>query len=525
MRTINTDVAVVGSGAAGLAAALKARESGRDVLLLTKGALGKNTCTAMAAGIFASASGAYSEEQHFNATMGVGRGINDKALVQAIVEGGRAILTELKERGAPLLNTPTGFKVEDSTGSQIPGVRLVGALKELVRQSGVWNIPGFHCLGVVKEGARAVGVHGVDGAGESLLIRAGAVVLATGGGSALYKRHDNPPGAVGEGYTLALRAGCKLRDMEFVQFYPIGFAQKGLPAFLVFPPYPPGSKAVDGQGREVLWELGDCRDLNDAIIRFRDTSSLLFWRKHRMGGLYLDFTGVAEEEWNKSFSLRHLAKSSFDLRHKKCAIAPITHFFMGGVCVDASMATEVPGLYAAGEVTGGLHGANRMGGNALTECLVGGAIAGRGAAAFAGSAPKSTTAMEACSDLPAPPSDCAGEGVERGLLEVQALLRVAAWEHAGIERDEAGMRKGLETILTLGTRLGNQRPTSAAGWLKGRELKNGLLVMEAVLAAGLARRESRGAFFRKDFPEMDDANWQKSITLKLDGMGRIILAE
>jgi aspartate oxidase len=275
------------------------------------------------------------------------------------------------------------------SGKIVPGVTLVGSLKRLIKESGVAVFAGCQALEILVDEGIAAGLVGVTRDGTPVLVRAPAVVLATGGAAGLYLRNDNPPGILGEGHAMALRAGCAVRDMEFVQFYPVGFAEPGLPAFVAYPYYPPGARLVDVDGRDVLESLGGCTDINDALIRFRDTASLHFYRKHLHGGLFLDLTSVAAEHWETLFSTRLLARSSFDFRNKRCRVAPIAHFTMGGVVANRNGETEVAGLFAAGEVTGGFHGANRLGGNALTECVVFGSAAGAAAADYAKQASRS----------------------------------------------------------------------------------------------------------------------------------------
>ncbi|MHB8763100.1 MAG: FAD-dependent oxidoreductase [Deferrisomatales bacterium] len=511
MKKHEADVAVVGSGGAGLTAALAAREAGARVVLLTDGPLGGGTCTAMAAGIFTAPSGPFSAQAHREATVEAGRGTNDLRLVDALAAAAEGRLAMLRRQGLPLEPTPNGYRVAvPAGGPAIPGVALVGALKGLVRRSGAEVLTGCHVLEVIVEGGAAAGVAAADADGAPVWVQAPAVVLATGGAAAIYQRHDNPPGILGEGYALALRAGCALRDMEFVQFYPVGFAEPGLPTFLVYPTYPPGSRLVDAGGRDVLAELDGCRDPNDAIIRFRDTASLLFHRRHLQGGLFLDLTAVDETHWPTHFATRLLARSSFDFRRRRCRVAPLAHFTMGGVAVDPNGETEVGGLFAAGEVAGGFHGANRLGGNALTECTVlgwaaGAAAARRAAANRRPSAPSPT--------LPEPePEGRSGYG---GLL---ARIRRTAWDCAGVIRTGAGMERGLAEVARLEAALGAAGPL---GRRRRARLAAALLVLRCTLMAGLRRPESRGAFFREDYPDRDDRNWRKSLFLRLGPDGAL----
>jgi aspartate oxidase len=144
---------------------------------------------------------------------------------------------------------------------------------------------------------------------------------------------------------MALRAGCMLQDMEFVQFFPLGIAEPGLSSTMVYPPYPDQARLVDVEGRDVLKELPGCRGLYDAVIRFRDSASLLFYRTHMKSGLFLDLTGVDDSAWDSMFSMRLLARKQFDFRNNKIRVAPIAHFSTGGVIVNEHAETSLPAVF------------------------------------------------------------------------------------------------------------------------------------------------------------------------------------
>ena len=512
-----TDVVVIGAGAAGMVAALEAREKGLEVLLIGKGSTGKGTCTSLAGGMFGAPSDRFTPEEHCRATLTAGRGINDPARVELVVSRARQCLEKLVRLGVPLVEVPRGFAV-DNRGNrrEIPGIPLVDSLSEILAERGVKALPGFHCFDIVTAEGRAAGLLGLTAQGKPAAVFAPAVVLATGGAGDAYARNDNPRGITGDGYGMALRAGCQLQDMEFVQFYPVGIAEPGLAPFLVYPPYASEAKLFDAAGREVLQELEGCSDLNDAIIRFRDTASLLFYRRHSAGGLFLDLTAVGEESWANLYSYRLLARTGFDFRQKRLRVAPITHFFMGGVVVDERGETSVPGLFAAGEVAGGFHGANRMGGNALTECAVCGAIAGASAADHARK--ERPAALSEGGFAQRIPNWALGResAVRREYSELMAQIRNTAWEHAGVIRTGKGMEEGLRIISRLDGELRSLNPRGAGEARRHEQARSALLAVRCILEAGLRRRESRGAFFREDYPSPDDARWRRNVRVSLD---------
>jgi len=521
MKRFAADVVIIGSGGAGLMAAIAASEAGSDVLVLGKGPLGRGTNTSMVAGLFNAATMDYSPEAYRGDTLRAGKGLNDPRLVEVLVGNAASSLAELKRMGAPLAATRTGFRIDPGPASRkLPGWELNDAMARIALARGVRSLPEFDALKLIVRDNRVQGVHGLADDGQEATITAPALVLATGGGGALYLRHDNATPVTGDGYALALQAGCRLQDMEFVQFYPLGLCEAGLPETLVYPPYPAGARICDATGRDLLKVLGDFDDLNLAITHLRDRASLLFFQKHQEGGLYLDLTEVSAADWEQNFGLGLLARSRFDFRRRRCRVAPLAHFFMGGVAVGPDMRTEVDGLFAAGEVTGGLHGANRLGGNALTECIVGGAIAGREAAEWA-----HRSGPVARSQLNAPLSrKLQAGGIIRSAYQAHfERVRKLAWEHVGIVRSEKGLLEGTRILDGIADEMDELTPQNVSELRRHNRIHNGVMVLRCMIKASLARRESRGSFFRADYPTQDDAQWQRNIYLRLAGSDQLVL--
>jgi aspartate oxidase len=240
---------------------------------------------------------------------------------------------------------------------------------------------GVHVTALQRASGRVAGVRGLDLGGHARALWAPAVVLACGGAGAVYAKHDNQATILGTGYRLAAEAGLDLWDMEFVQFYPIVLDEPGWPSVMIYPPYPPGATLRDPSGADLL-QKHDLGDINRAITRSRDAFSALLVREAAAGAIRMDLRGVAPERWD-AHPLRLLGRFRAECRARPVRITPAAHFCMGGVRTDEHGQTDLPGLFACGELVWGLHGANRMSGNALMECLVSGQIAGEGAAAFA----------------------------------------------------------------------------------------------------------------------------------------------
>jgi aspartate oxidase len=205
------------------------------------------------------------------------------------------------------------------------------------------------------------------------LIQSRAVILSAGGAGAIYRRNDNQRSILGDGYALALRAGLPLFDLEFVQFYPFVLGEPRLSSFLLYPPYSKEVRLFNEKGEDLLEQFSFRGDLNQAIVAQRDRLSIALYHASQNGDVFFDLTQVPEGEW-EHYPLNFLKKSKFPFRDRPFLVSPAVHFFMGGVEIDEKAATSLPGLFAAGEVVWGIHGANRLGGNALTECAVFGAI-------------------------------------------------------------------------------------------------------------------------------------------------------
>jgi succinate dehydrogenase/fumarate reductase flavoprotein subunit len=301
--------------------------------------------------------------------------------------------------------------------------------------------------------------------------------------------------------------GLPLRDMEFVQFYPIGLAEPSLGSVIIHNPIPEEARFINATGEDIL-EMYDLKsNVAEFAMESRDQFTMILTGELEKGTVYMDCTRVPAEKWERWF-LNRLARINPEFRNRPFSIAPVVHFFMGGVEIDQHAQTEIPGLFAAGEVTAGVHGANREGGNALTECIVFGDIAGESAARYAMQVSQGKTEVNGLRGEPFFPED---RKRERNLFrEIQDL----PWTYAGPIRDARSLEEGLSRLFEMERRLA---VLEAGGRSIGlNEVKSGLLVSKSIMRASLERRESRGAFYREDFPSTDDTEWLKNIVLKLD---------
>ncbi len=511
---------MVGAGAAGLRAAIEAAKEGSCVLVLCKGAPGGGTSTVLSGGVFRGASQGKDPGSHRLDTLRAGRGLNNIALVEILVQESPVRLQELLDWGLQA-ETRGGFLFA-SGAAPVWGKPILECLMAKARQAGV-RFMGSTVLASIcptEAGLGALAYRIKDG--KWLGLRCKALILATGGAAALYARHDNPQSMLGQGHCLALEAGAELQDMEFVQFYPLGLAEPGLPSLLIPPRLADKGVLSNGQGEDILLKHSILE--RPAAERARDKlSQAIFSELREQGEVWLDLRGVSKKDWMEdplSASSVHLLGERFGGFRRPLRVAPMAHFLMGGISTEEHGATHVPGLFAAGEAAGGLHGANRLGGNALAETLVFGARAGRGAATWAQGA-KKLQDMEPLLEKALQRLLCSsGRSSAPGPKDGLERLRKCMWEKGGILRN----RKGLQEALALlgGSGWEPELPPDSSQPLeltRRLELRMGIRTAVLILKAALKREESRGAHFREDFPEQDDRNWLGHLKVKLDKEG------
>ncbi len=520
MEELSTDILVIGSGLAGILSALEAERSGLQVLLLGKFAIGLGTNTSLANGAFTATNSRFSKEDHLKTTFGVGRGLNQQRLVRIMVERESEAMERLREKGVPMTERGIGYIVDrPESSSQLPGILLLKGLVERLRKSSIKLMPGLIIFDLVVEDDRVRGAYGFFRDGKPCLIRSKAVVLAAGGAGAIYQRNDNQKGILGDGYALALRAGLPLLDLEFVQFYPLVLAEPNLSTLILYPPLPREARLFNEEGEDLLENLGIQRDLSQAVIVQRDRFSIALYEACQKGDVYLDLTKAPEERWER-YPLNLLKKSRFPFRERPFLVSPAGHFFMGGVEIDEKGGTGLPGLFAAGEVAWGIHGANRLGGNALTECAVFGTIAGRSAAEYARSKEeKGAPGLQEALNKKWERRTKAYLKRRREAFDhprdLLKALKKLAWRYAGPAREESGLKEGLEQLASLEKRIERVYPAHLKDLFWKREMDNMAVLIKAILKGSLLRRESRGAFFRRDFPDQDE-DWLKNTCYRLE---------
>ena len=502
MREVSCDVLVIGSGAAGLIAAAEARRRKAEVILVSKTPLGYASSTMYSNGAFRAAVNDYTIEKHFEDTIKVGRSINDASLVWRMVKEAPERVSRLADFGVNLKISKGYIHVGEPP---YPGRSVVHPLLKACEVLGVKPLPSTMVTEIVVENGESIGAIALDVRRiEILTISAKAIILATGGCGQVYSRTDNPSRITGDGYVLALEAGAKLIDMEFVQFFPLGLAERTTWILSITK-----GRLENDLGEDLLKKYGLDAGLGRAIVRMRDELSKAMMLELRRGReIFLDCSEAYENPDRPTKIGLYILRGS-----KRVRVSPLAHFMMGGVKIGPNAETSIKGLYACGEVAGGVHGANRLGGNALTEAAVFGSIAGEEASKRAAreklhrvDLKKAFTLKELLGVLK--------EG-KRDPKEVKKEVKGISWNLVGIIRSERGLKEALELLEEI------EPPKADRGSaiMEALEAMNMLKVAKIVALSALARTESRGAHFREDFPREDD-KWARNLTIYLDN-GRL----
>jgi len=442
-------VLVIGSGAAGLRAAIAAKNMGCDVAVISKGSPGKGTCTILSGGVFAGTPQGKSFETHLQQTLKAGRGVNQPELVDILVKEGPIRLKELVKWGIKG-SFHKGNLISEGRAF-IWGEEIINCLAHKAGSMGIRFLSGILVTDLkIQPEISGVLAHMVD-SNQWLTISTKAVILATGGAGGLYYRHDNPKRMLGDGYCLALQAGAVLQDMEFVQFYPLGLAEQGFPPFLIPPQLADCGRLYNDHHQDIYDKYTITE--RPAGIKARDRlAQALYTEIYRQGNcVWLDLRDVTESEWNAepfSASTRNILGERYGAKHRPVRVAPLAHHVMGGICIDPQGTTSVPGLFAAGEVTGGLHGANRRGGNALTETVVFGARAGQAAGEWANNVPGGKNEGTP-KDFIDPALNIKTNNAKSATTRIIDRLRNALWDDGGILRNRQGLVAALKTVAAI----------------------------------------------------------------------------
>jgi succinate dehydrogenase / fumarate reductase flavoprotein subunit len=560
-QTIDHDVLVIGAGGAGLRAAIEAASQGAKVGVVCKSLLGK-AHTVMAEGGVAAAMGNVDDRDswrvHFADTMRGGQYINNWRMAQLHAQEAPARVNELEAWGALFDRTPDGRILQRNFGGhRYPRLAHVGDRTglEMIRtlqDHGIHEGMDVHMevtvLALLRDGDRIAGAFAYDRErGRFKIFRARAVVMATGGIGRAYNITSNSWEYTGDGQALAYLAGAELQDMEFVQFHPTG---------MIWPPSVRGILVTEGvrgeggvlrnrDGKRFMFEnipdnykpqtadteeegwrytQGDKNARRPPELLTRDHVARMIVREVKEGrgsphgGVFLDISWIKEKIPNAAEHIKKKLPSMYhqfmqlagiDITKEPMEIGPTTHYVMGGIRVDGdTQMSTVPGLFACGECAAGLHGANRLGGNSLSDLLVFGKRAGQYAAEFARTQPASTLRevdIEDAATRALAPFDRGAAG--EGPYQVQESLQTTMQNYVGIVRVHDEMERALSEIEVLKQRAenvgvpGNREYNP--GWHTALDLRHLLIISEGITKCALERKESRGGHFRDDYPDKD----------------------
>jgi succinate dehydrogenase / fumarate reductase flavoprotein subunit len=583
-ETHSHDVLVVGAGGAGLRAAIEAASSGARVGLVCKSLLGK-AHTVMAEGGVAAALANVDDRDnwmvHFADTMRGGQYLNNWRMAELHAKQAPARVKELEAWGAVFDRTPDGRILQRNFGGhKYPrlahvgdrtGLEMIRTLQDHAIHQGIDVHMECTVIDLFKDGDRVCGALAYDRErGRFRIFEAKAIVLATGGIGRAFHVTSNSWEYTGDGQSLAYRAGAALKDMEFVQFHPTGMVWppsvrgilvtegvRGEGGILVnkegrrfmFDDIPDNYRSQTADNEEEGWRYvqGDKNARRPPELLTRDHVARCIMREVREGrgsphgGVFLDIAWIKEKISNAPEHIRKKLPSMYhqfkqladiDITTTPMEVGPTTHYAMGGVAVDGdTQMSTVPGLFAAGESAAGLHGANRLGGNSLSDLLVFGKLAGEHAAQFAASSyPVKIDASEvdAAAKRALEPFDRAsGATSGEGAYQVQHSLQEMMQELVGIVRREDEMQQALSGLDGLRNRAarvavpGNREYNP--GWHTALDLQNLLTVAEAVTRCALERKESRGGHFRDDYPEKNPEYAAFNIIVRRGNDGAMVL--
>jgi succinate dehydrogenase flavoprotein subunit len=549
MAHLDTDILIVGAGGAGMYAAIAAARAGAErVLLLDKSLVGRGGATVMAQMTVAAALGEEAPDDwrlHLADTLAAGRGLCQEELAALLCREAPARIREMAEWRVGWARRPDGQIAQvTAPGHSRPrccyvdflntGPAVAATLRRQVgRIAAVRRVSNLAVTDILAADGEATGAVALDMAeGRPVTIAAAAIVVATGGLTRIFQRNSASANMGGDGYALALAAGAELVDMEFVQFFPIGHLAPRLVGMdpIMWDPfrYKLGGRLLDGAGREFLADYGS--DERAGYTTPRDIATYAIQKEVAAGrgsphgGVYLSFMHVPQGALEAAFGpvIARLRKNGIDLGRMPVEVAPIAHYHMGGIAVDADMATRVSGLFAAGEAAGGANGANRLSGNAIPEALVFGERAGGAAARHAARRRPRWNASGAAAAVARIRALAGGRRGRENAAPLLAELRRLMWRDVGPFRTAAGLDRALAAIAALRALLpdlavagGGAFDPTLAEWF---ELRGSLLAAEAVARAALSREESRGAHQREDFPAGDPA-WacRQYVALAADG--------
>ncbi len=538
VEELHTDVAIIGSGGAGLMCALHAHDAAPtlDVTVISKGAVGRSGCTRMVQGGYnAVLDPADSVERHFADTLEGGSWLNDQELAWTLVNDAPRVIHELETRvGCFFDRRPDGRIKQKAFAGQsfdrtvhrgdLTGIEIMSRLRDQMFRIGVRELEDYRALDLVRDVDGGLGgVVTLDvRRGVFVLVRCRVLVMATGGAATMYRIAAPAREKTGDGLAMCLRAGLPVRDMEMMQFHPTGLlAGRSLMTGAVL------EEGLRGAGAHLRNAAGERymerydperleRSTRDVVSR-SSYLEIMAGRGSGAGGVFIDISHLGAGEVERRFPgmVARTRQIGSDLATGPVEVSPTAHFHMGGVLVDPDCRTELDGLLVAGEDAGGVHGANRLGGNGVAESTVFGARAGDTAAALAPDRGWKPVDRTAVAQVVAGATGVVTDpgGTDPFLLTDE--VKDAMWTGCGVVRDRAGLDRAADRLDRVRERLEavgvppDRRFNRA--WQEYLDVRNQVAVARSVVLGAQLREETRGAHARADFPDRDDATWLRQV--------------
>ncbi|MBV1756387.1 MAG: FAD-binding protein [Dethiosulfatibacter sp.] len=524
MKKIIMDVVIIGGGLSGLMASLESKKDNLEVAIVSKSIAGKSGNTIVSGAAMASVNEInYDSEIIFKKDVNdSAKGINNDEMTDFFCKESKKVVDVLTSYGVKFKKKDTQYVTKQPPGHSVSrsfpvdisevayhnrGLSILNPILENVKSNKISIFNNTVALKIIKKANRVLGVICLDKEKEELIVFVSKVVIiAAGGGGNVYSNTNNTRDITGDSYTLALESGCELVDMEYVQFYPT-MMFKPLKVTVSNPLFGEGAVLKNIHNREFMYDYS-----NKGNIATRDSMAHAIYNEIKEGRgnpnyIYVDSTNIPEDIIEKKYKEFELLLNNRELSLMKdlLPVAPASHFYLGGIKINKKCETGIEGLLACGEAACGVHGANRLSGNALTETVIFGIEAGKTAVYLIKNMKvesddfdfieKNSTEYEKRIRF--------NKG-EYSISELKNYLRNTMWEHASVIRNKKSLIEGIEKIDKIKRKLSKVDINDTHDYYKLYELKNLLRISEMILNGALLRKESRGSHYRKDFPSKND---------------------